>query len=347
MKKIFFTMVAIAAIAACTKSEVQYEQSTEIGLAPVTYKATKAAESDNIYNQDLPMYVFANTYADETPTMFDQPYFQNALFTHRTNGEFGGDEARYYWPNVKTLVFAGLSKSGNVNNGATPKYEMNVYNEGATKTLEIELEGYAPGYGGDNEGDNDLMWFPTTAAYSKQEAAIGVTMKHACAWVTIKISGDETTGVEPTETAKPWNILDVKFEDLSQLGNVVLGNNADWTDVAEGTEFPVYAAGTGNGKELTTGLVDYTKKAVNNTYTDLVVVPQSTKTLYIKYKYTSDPKNGITFTETKAIPLNYNGNKGWEAGYHYTYNITIGTEEILVKPDVKTWETPADTNIEF
>lgn len=345
MKKILFVIVAVAAMSACTKTEVEYTDQVEIGFAPVTYKATKAAEDDNTYNTNIPMYVFANTYADATPTEFTEPYFENALFAHRSAGVFGGASSSYYWPNVKTLVFAGLSKSGNVNNGAIPNYEMNSYTvgENTTKTLEINLNGYAPGLGASEEGDNDLMWFPTTTAYSKQEAAIVVTMKHACAWVTIKISGDETTG----DDDNPWNILDVKFEDLSQSGNVVLGNNADWTYVADGTEFPVYTDAVGTGKKLTDELVDYTKMDVNKKYTDLVVVPQLTKTLYIKYKYTSDPENGITFTETKAIPLNYNGNKGWEAGYHYTYNITIGTEEILVKPEVKTWETASATNIEF
>ena len=43
MKKIFISLLAVAALAACTKSEVAYEASAEIGFAPAVKNVTKAA----------------------------------------------------------------------------------------------------------------------------------------------------------------------------------------------------------------------------------------------------------------------------------------------------------------
>lgn len=355
MKKIFFSVLAIAAIAACSKSEVQYaDQQLEIGFAPVVKKATKVAEDDAIYNTNLPMYIFANTYNDNDASEFSVPYFENSQFAHRNGGVFGGATCSYYWPNVKTLVFSGISKSGNVNNGATPVYNLNTYTieETTSKILEINLEGYAPGNGGAEEGDNDLMWFPTTAPYGKPATTgtpIEVTMKHACAWVTIKLKGDGTTGAG----LNAWEITDVYFKDLSLSGNVVLGSSADWTLVAANSDrTDVYLAPTAsserNGFSLSSDYVDYTKKNDDNfKFSDLVVVPQGTKSLYVAYEYLSDVDNDIKFTETKEIPLTYTLEPGntWKAGFHYIYNITIGTDEILVEPKVAEW-TPKGGVIE-
>ena len=323
-------MVAIAAIAACTKSEVQYEQQQEIGFAPVVKKSTKAAEADNIYNTNIPMYIFANTYVDEYPTQFTQAYFSNALFTHRADGIFAGANSHYSWPNVKTLVFSGVTQSGNVNvvDGAIPEY---------TYGLGIELEGYAPGVGGAQEGDNDLMWFPTTSPYSKREAAIEVEMKHACAWVTLNFKGDPITGA----AVNPWTITNVSFAGLSQSGDVVLGETAVWNAIAAASPCEVF-----NGSQvLTEQNKDFTKTYGN--FKDLVVVPQAAQTLSVSYTYESDPNNHIEFTETKVIPLTFGADNIWNAGVHYTYNITITTSEILVEPKVAAWDPNVVTNVEF
>lgn len=339
MKKIFFSLVALAALAACSKSEIAYEQTGEIGFVPVAKKATKVAEDDAVYNTNLDMYIFANTYTDTDQTSFTQPYFANARFEHREDGIFGGADAVYYWPNVKTLKFAGLSASGNVNTGATPEL---------TADLEIQLDGYAPGTGGAEEGDNDLMWFPTTQAYGKSDVPgtgntaatddnIEVVMQHACAWVTINIKGDGITG-----DANPWTITNVSFKDLSQSGDVLLGTIANWTSVATGATCTVF---TGE-EELATSVKNFTQ--IGN-FKDLIVVPQTTKKLYVTYEYDSDPQSATipTFSETKEIELTYDSGTTWDAGVHYIYNITIGTKEILVEPTVTTWNPEIVTEITY
>lgn len=338
MKKIFFSLVALAAIAACSKSEVEYDNPAEIGFAPVAKISAKSAVSDAIYPTTLSMYIFANAgNATDAIGGYSTPYFKNATFAHRSNGVFGGAPTAYYWPNVKKLIFSGYSASGNVASLLTPPtYEWNGDNN-----WEIKINGYEPGTGTATEGNNDLMWFPTTPAYGKADVPgtddtaekddnIEVVMQHACAWVTINIKGDNVTGADGTT----WKITDISFDNLSQSGNVTLGTVATWTSITTGDDFEVFA--NTNGKELTTEYVDYTKETIK----DLVIVPQDTKTIYVTYKYISqadlDP-----IEEILPIELTYPSDEGWKAGKHYTYNITIGTKEILVEPTVKAWDTVA------
>ena len=337
MKKIFISLLAVAALAACTKSEVQYEPADEISFAPVTRLNTKAAVNDTDYPDELNMYVFANAgVADAAITTFNEPYFANAEFAHGSHDPnvFGG-VTPYYWPNVKELIFSGYSKSGNAASlNPRPTYEL------TNGVWEIKMKGYAPGTGSKTLGDNDLMWFPTTAqSYGKadmmgDDKEVEVEMRHACSWVTIKIKGDATTGAANTT----WKILDLTIADLAQSGDVVLGAQANWTPSATTSTFDVYPSA--DGKALTTDYVDYTQLS----YKDLIVIPQATKTLKVKYSYVSqaggaaDGKD-IVIEEEKDIPLTYTGGTDWQPGVHYTYNITIGTLEILIEPTVKNWDT--------
>lgn len=284
---------------------------------------TKAAVNDNDYPDALNMYVFANAgVANAEISTFNEPYFANAEFAHGSHATnvFGG-VTPYYWPNVKELIFSGYSKSGNAASlNPKPTYEL------TDGVWEIKMKGYAPGTGTATLGDNDLMWFPTTAqSYGKadmmgDDKEVEVEMRHACSWVTIKIKGDVTTGAANTT----WKILDLTIADLAQSGDVVLGEQATWTPSATTSTFDVYPST--DGKALTTEYVDYTQLS----YKDLIVIPQATKTLKVKYSYVSQAGDGadvkdIVIEEEKDIPLTYTGDTGWQPGVHYTYNITIGT----------------------
>lgn len=358
MKKIFLSLVAVAAIAACTKSEVQYTEQAEMSFAPVTRLNTKVSVDGTDYPDALNMFVFANAgeATADLPAGYTDRYFANAEFTHspvRTpaltlNDHVFAGVTPYYWPNVKRLIFSGYSASGNVRS-INPLYKWNTYVQDgesvkkladdesvgsqtiARQAWEIEMKGYTPGQSDKTNGvagDNDLMWFPTTDSYGKPATTgspVEVTMKHACAWVTINIKGDATTGKSGTT----WNIKTLSFTDLSQSGDVTLGAEADWTSITAGTDFYVFNS---TMRPLTTEYVDYT----NIDFKDLVIVPQETKTLYVKYEYVS--QEGLDpIEETKPIVLAYSGNQPWKAGKHYTYNITLGTEEILIQPILTDW----------
>lgn len=123
MKKILFSLCALAALAACTKSEVQYEPSGEISFAPVAKTLTKSVAGyngdtfDGVFPTEIDLYVFANA-SNDAGDAWNDPYFKNAHFEWTAaknestidnvaaNGSYAGSPTRY-WPNVKSLKFAG------------------------------------------------------------------------------------------------------------------------------------------------------------------------------------------------------------------------------------------------
>ena len=334
MKKIFFSLIAVAAIAACTKSEVAYEQPDAIGFQVVTGKMTKAAVADNVYPENLNMYVFAmtdnNGVANTTADYLKNAEFAKVLVSNGQNlwGGWLNDEAYpYYWPNVKKLFFAGVSKSGNVNNGATP-----VYNNGT-----ITIEGYQPGVGTSALGDNDLMWFPTTGtSYGKGTVSVPVEMKHACSWITVKMAGDAWT-------AGRYTITDIHIEGLTTKGKVELNAAADWTlSTATADTDQEFSVFTGSETLSTRATAEGFETIANNT---IVLPEQVPGTLSITYHFTSQA--GEKIEETVTGSLKFKGDATWVAGTHYTYNVTITASQILIAPTVAAWDTPAnDTTVQ-
>lgn len=342
--------MACAAMVSCSKSDITYDdQPQEIGLAAYSKMATKAAVDGTTYPTSLSMYVFANAgTATTADNSYSEVYFKNALFAHKENSIFGGSPNAYFWPNVKSLIFSGVSASGNVNasNGSVPEYSYNT----TDSEWQIALTGYNPGNGTTTSGDNDLMWFRTVGPYTKASGTakntnqsgttvkghFDVTMLHACSWITIKIKGDATTGAANTT----WKILGLTVGEMATTGDVVLTDAAAWTESTSTSTVTVHENTTGTA--LTTAEVDYTKLATNGAkYNDFIIIPQATKDLTIKYSYVSQEGavdiDDITITEEKTVSLAYNGTNEWQPGVHYTYTITIGTNEILIEPVANEW----------
>ena len=342
MKKIIISMMAIAALAACTKSEVQYEPAGEISFAPVASNVTKSVAGydgdafDGVFPTNVNLYVFANASNDAGDAWTD-PYFKNALFVwdeekgeedsqtfgdkvYDTEGAYAGNPTRY-WPNVKTLKFAGYSDACNV---STLSPTMN------SDLSALTIEGYVQ----DNttaknieEGANDLMWFPCDGtAYTKSAGEIAAQMKHACSWITIKVAGDDVT-------AGKWILNSLVVKSLIHSGSVVCdATTANWTLGTEKADEDYYNKGTTFTKEY----VKYEDETNN-----FIVLPQPPTSLDVTYTYTSQEATGttaaITLTETKNVPLTFNGTDSWAPGVHYIYNVKITASEILIDPVVVDW----------
>lgn len=338
MKKIIISMMAVAALASCTKSEVQYEPAGEIGFAPFTEGATKAAIDDVNYPTGLNMYVFAAT-TDNTEGTANFINKGEFTFKQAADGKnlWGGTPSSYYWPNVKKLYFAGVSKSGNVASATTA---MNF------NTNKLSITGYEPGAGSANKGSNDLMWFSKTAEYGKGTPYVHVDMSHACSWITVKVYGDAVTA-----GTTPWKVTNITINGLTTKGDVVLGAtttddngspNAAWTlsnvDTDKNKTFVVFNGSTS---------LKTTATALETTANNTIVIPQTATNMDITYQYTSPA--GATISETANVSLALDksatpptGANDWEAGYHYTYTVKITASEILIQPDAKTWtETTA------
>ena len=347
MKKIFFLIVALSAFAACTKSEVAYEAPAEIGFNVVAGNMTKAVVDGTTYPTSLNMYVYAQTMDNTAATA---NYINNGEFINKgaVGGTqvWGGTPNPYYWPNVKTLHFAGYSKAGNVNNGATPAYD-------CTNDV-LTITNYTPGTA-TGPGANDLMWFPTTelkasAGYGKNTKFVPVDMYHTCAWITFLVKGDNVTG-----GTSPYKVTSLVMSQLDQTADVTCSatiSGADvtpvitWANNTTQTEtytVPVVAGGI----TLTQSVQNVETAAAATTEGNVVVIPQLPGKLALTYSYTST--TGATITETVenlnlALALPAEGTDTdvissaiWEAGKHYIYTITIKADEILIAPTPVDW----------
>lgn len=345
MKKFFLPLVALTAIAACSKSEIQFEQTGGITFAPVTSNTTKSVAGydgdafDGIFPTEIDLYVFANAAEPgSAASAHNEQYFKNAQFewfttaqkpnatnTDADGGAYAGTTTRY-WPNVKTLVFAGHSDACDIDKTAPT---MNFVDDVLT----------IPSYTQNNaayttEGANDLMWFSRTEPYSKQANEIVTQMKHSCSWITINIAGDATT-------SNNWKLNSLVVKNLAHTGKAECGSaSAIWTNCSDYSDEDYYKPATGT--TFTTTLTKYEKNANN-----FIVIPQTPTTLEVTYSYNSD--TDIVFTETKIINLDYDGEDGtnteWQSGVHYIYNLTITATEILIDPVVVDWTPGASTNV--
>ena len=331
MKKIFAMMLAAAAMASCSTSEIEYENPKEIGFTAVANNISRTVVDGTVYPTSLDMYVYAWT-ADNAAT--DANYIINGKFKNKEGNVWGG-ETPYYWPNVKTLHFAGYSASGNVSSATV------AYNCTANQ---LSITGYAPGTSTD-AGANDLMYFPSTkatnpAGYDKETTSVPVNMYHTCSWITFKVKGDAVTGAN----GSTYQVTDLQITGIDQTANVTCGalNNGvpsiTWSENTTQTEAHPVTLSTSLGKLTTTA----TNVEEGN---NIVLIPQTPGKLTLTYSYTSPA--GQTITETKeniALKLD-EANSQWEPGKHYIYTITIKANEILITPSAVDWADQNDKDI--
>ena len=359
MKKIFFSIVALAALAACTKSEVAYEQPSEIGFKAVAGNMTKAAVDGTVYPTTLDMYVYAWT-TDFAPAddNYYPNYINNGLFvckdktfqdyTEKVDGTgrnpiVWGGEIPYYWPNTKSLHFAGYSASGNVAT-ISPTYDC--------RSNILSITGYTPGTG-DN---NDLMVFPSTATatpagYDKNTDYVPVYMYHTCAWISFLVKGDSVTGAAGSNYAVTnITITDIDATaDLTYNGTTIVWNNNTDSDATSAVlSSSISLSGTGE-----TGA---NAAVAETTPNSTILIPQAPGKLSLTYTYTSPAQKPITETITgldlaldeRVVDTNTGDEvekTPWEAGKHYIYTITIKANEILIAPSVAVDWTDGNFNV--
>ena len=339
MKKIFISLLAVAALAACTKSEVAYEAPAEISFAPAAKNITKAAngtvDAKGVYPTAQPLGVYANYGADApsanaTVANYTTKFLENVKFTYNTAaGAWGAGES---WPANGSLIFAGYAIPASGTPSGTYAYDF--------ASDELTITGYTQS----NETANtfDLGWFNRTpASYNYRNSAntaVPVTLSHALAWVEIQVQGEGTT----VAAGNPWTIKSMTLNNVYTTGDAVCtgsgANAATWSNWSGLKNMTVY---TGS-KPLTT-----TATVCETTSAGTVVIPQTptaitpenntdteVATLTVTYTYKS-PAGVDMPLQTATVPLVVDG--GWKSGYKYTYTLTFKASEILIAPDYDKW----------
>jgi hypothetical protein len=360
MKKIFITLVAIAALAACTKSEVAYEASAEIGFAPAVKNITKAANVSGALDSsnELGIWAFWNGIGGEiedegaTYDEYTDTYLSNALFVNRSSSANWGGDTPYPWPTNGALVFAGYNKPEGATFTATYS---GLDDDTMTFTNYTQSTDLAETF--------DLCWFGKTAnSYNYRTSAstaVPVTMSHALTWITIKVRGDANTA--PTaEGSKPWKVTKatlLKVNTIGTEGTCIFDaedeNKAKATWESSDPD-NIVVNETAAIKDANNVIIDggtpLTPEGVvyESTANGLVVIPQTPVFLEIEYIY---PVSGVYKEGKTTVNLTLDGTKKedgttvnttidkWLSGTHYTYTIVFKANEILVAPSYGEWAT--------
>lgn len=185
----------------------------------------------------------------------------------------------------------------------SPYQEANVTPDPSAKTLTVVVP---------NNGTNQWDYLYSNAYITgqvKTSENIPVDFDHALAYVTVKFSGEDVI-----------TLSDAKLNGTYQSGTytVTYGTSTTvaWSDQGDATDLDL------NAGDLD---ADYS--------TSWLVVPESTGNK-ITFKYTIAGMTGAAIS--KEITLS----ETWKAGTHYTYNVTIGANEIKFEVNSVTgWTT--------
>ena len=338
--------MAVAALAACTKSEVQYETPGEIGFAPAVENLTKAAmpAGDLASTQKLNVWAYwdqdgdvedeVDSYADYATTFLDEATFAQKTVNGTT--AWGGDGVAYPWPVNGALVFSGYTTPTSAETAA------NGYD--VTYTLSSDAMVFTNYTQSSNTASTfDLCWFNHTVGSHNNKTsgqAVDVTLSHALTWITIKAYGVGT----PVAKGSEWRIKSIKLKEVETIGTgTCVGAGVDkatWTNLSGTSDITVYAPNAPTN-------IPADATALETNLNGTVVIPQTPTLMEVVFDY---PVGGNRVEETVLVNLTLAGSKDedgknnaeiskWQSGVHYTYTLAFKGNEILVAPSYGEWGT--------
>lgn len=340
MKKIISIVLGVAALAACTKTSVSYEQPGEIALAPVTRaNMTKAAITGTTFptTNDMGVYAFYNagklvgTPKEEFLTG-SAAYLNNVKFVNRTGTGNWGGVTSYYWPKTGSLVFAAYS----------PSAANLAYSAGEDKFSKADYVQST-----DLANTVDLLWSPMTAkSHDKTTTAVPMVFYHAMSWVTVQAVAANS------ESEGKFKVKSVKLNGIVNKGSFETAvDDIDWTLSSAAVDVKTLTVFNNDAYKEIPKMTP--AEVLENVEKGTVVIPQSlgdAVTLTVVFSQvmpTGDwsADQTLTFKLNKctvgepAVALNK-----WDNGKHYIYTLNFnikgaaGENEILIKPTLTDWE---------
>lgn len=324
MKKSLIIALGAIALVACTKTSVSYEQTGEIGFAPVVRKnSTKAAVEGTAFpNQSIKVYgYYDNSMSEGSPYKggnFAVEYLPGVEFTKKTDGStWTGKEHSYYWPKTGSLLFAGYAPAdfaGVTHDLATNKFSVDEFNQpDFSATTDLLYAGY----------DKSVLRGPVAMAFS-----------HALSWVTVKAKA---------AAADQIKITNIKFVGLA--AKAFSAGLPAWTVSGTKDQLNVFAPTSAFAVPAAETLVE------SNENCGLVFPQALENAAEIVVSYEMNNGAGQWFAQAPFVQKLNSLKSGtdtinkWEAGKHYTYIINFSTiaggpdssNEITIAPTVNDW----------
>lgn len=323
MKKSLIIALGAIALVACTKTSVSYEQTGEIGFAPVVRKnSTKAAVEGTAFpNQKIKVYGYYDnsmaTGSSYSAGKFAVEYLPGVEFAKK-GATWAGATTPYYWPKTGSMLFAGYSP---------------VDFAGVTFTLASNKFSVAECPQPEFSATKDLLYAGYTTSVLGGTAPM--TFSHALSWVTIKAKA---------AAADQIKITNIKFVGLA--AKAFSAGLPEWTVSGTKEQLNVFAPTSAFEVPAEVTLVESHENCG-------LVFPQELTNAEIVISYEMNNGANQWFAQApfvQKLNLLKSGDdtiNKWEAGKHYTYIINfsaIGGEpgssnEITIAPTVNDWES--------
>lgn len=332
MKKSLIIALGAIALVACTKTSVSYEQTGEIGFAPVArMNGTKAtAIPSTVFPEDWNLKVYGyydNTIGTGQPYSdghFTEDYLPGVEFAKNargaTAGYWLGKAHAYYWPKTGSILFAAY---------APADYAAATVAHDKVKNTFSVTEMAQPT---DFSKTVDLLYSPYVKSYNK--TVVHMQFAHAFSWITIKAQSDAKISVK---------IKSIVLKGMAEKGNA--DELPTWTVSGEKDLNVFHIA---EGAVVSNELVEFADAKES-----VLLFPQALgNNAVLEITYAMDRGDG-TFVEQAPCSVALNTLKSgsaeinkWEAGKHYFYNIIFGAaDEIQISPSVKEWDDVTAENI--
>ncbi len=351
MKKIITSILTLAAIVACSKTDVSYEPAKEISIVPVNENVTKSVmsgtefvgENFNLWAwyQETPagadkISTWQSGFADGATTL----YIDEKPFEERDAAKnLWGGVVPYFWPKTGSLIFAAYhAPSLTAADDVTYKFDAtdNYMSFNGVKETKLNASDYA----------EDVMYANmTTSSFNSNSNEVSIEFKHALTWITVTVCKKSNPEI-PAEIT----MHDVYFTavDSEGDGKVVNQETVAWTTKGASDNLDVLDKDVVLEYKITeaTETTERKVESVVTTLDEYLIIPQAIEG-ELKVRYTVESTDKSKFTETYTVnltSLKEGSHNAWLPGKHYTYNLQIGTDELLVSPIVTDWE-PIDTSI--
>lgn len=319
MKKSLIIALGAIALVACTKTSVSYEQTGEIGFAPVVRKnSTKAAVQDATFpEQNIKVFGYydnsmrvGSSYASGK---FAVEYLPGVEFAKK-GATWAGATTPYYWPKTGSMLFAGYSP---------------VDFAGVTFTLASNKFSVAECSQPEFSATKDLLYAGYTTSVLGGTAPMAFS--HALSWVTVKAKA---------AAANQIKITNIKFVGLAANGSST--GLPEWTTTGT-KEITVFNPEAASEVPEEVTLVESHENCG-------LVFPQELTNAEIVISYEMNNGADQWFAQApfvkklNSLKSGANTIDKWEAGKHYTYVINFSAigepgsaNEIKINPSITDW----------
>lgn len=367
MKKVlFFATCAIALLAGCQKTEINYDgEPQEIAFFAVNKTATKAPVTGTAFKDSDEIRVSAYLTATDANNAGNVgPYFENILFKKSEETSTTNWVGGQYWPlSTASMNFVSVTeKGGECSLGESKvswtdsKFTVVLDNNVATPTGDATTPA-------ETWNQTDLMYAVGSAtnsvAANSTPGVVAMTFNHALAWVNFAFktnvkdvitinSVDLYAGYNGTLTVTPSNYTVQQTADVTDAQKLgvetywtveqyfskkVSKNHASVADALSWTSVPTDYTAYGNGL-----LVVPTDATLPTGVTSL------TPYFVINYTITQSKSDGTTVGTNYTYKHNLTG-ADWDAGKKYTYNINMTLHQIEVSPTITEWVSQTATEV--